>query len=446
VVLLIFMFSGGSTEQGRQDTAAPSPLPPQVGTIGIPNGSKETNPNSKSASGSRATSSGTRPATVSSPTIRRPTAPKASWPTRNRFPGPTPNPPQTPARKPPPTKKDIARSTNLAKKPTVPKPKKQQTLLRPTTDNSPKVNPPRTTKTDGAVRSSPGPAISPFDDKQARLHQQAWADHLGVPVEVTSKRTGMRLRLIPPGIFQMGSPPSEPNRKDPSKADDEHIHPVQITRAFYMATHEVTKDQYVKLKRRSPWVGKPNVSTDPKTPATHLSASYAMDFCRSLSTAEGIQYRLPTEGEWEYACRAGTATAFSFGGQSSRLGSYAWYRENSWDIGRKYAQRVGTKRPNPWGLHDMHGNVWEWCSDWYGAYPRGPVVDPQGPSRGESRVARGGACDSETRLTRSAFRYNLGPKPGGGSGAMGFRVVCSSVTPGSFTRAKPATRTTKSGK
>ena len=126
-------------------------------------------------------------------------------------------------------------------------------------------------------------------------------------------------------------------------------------------------------------------------------------------------YRLPTEAEWEYAARAGTTTRWSFGDDESQLGKYAWYG------GNQYAQPVGTKLPNPWGLYDMHGNVYEWCKDWYGTYPTGAVVDPQGPSAGSYRVLRGGTFYSYAQSVRSAYRrYNV---PGYRYYIIGFRLL-----------------------
>jgi formylglycine-generating enzyme required for sulfatase activity len=147
-----------------------------------------------------------------------------------------------------------------------------------------------------------------------------------------------------------------------------------------------------------------------------------VEFCRRLSKQEDVEYRLPTEAEWEYACRAGTTTAYSFGDDESKLGQYAWYRKNAWDIGEEYAHRVGQKLPNPWGLYDMHGNVWEWCQDWYGPYGSEKVVsDPMGPAQGEGRVLRGGSFSYLSSVVRSASRYyNL---PVYRSDSLGFRAA-----------------------
>ena len=135
----------------------------------------------------------------------------------------------------------------------------------------------------------------------------------------------------------------------------------------------------------------------------------AVEFCRKLSKrpaekAAGRVYRLPTEAQWEYACRAGTTTNYSFGDDGSDLGDYAWYRENS----NSSTHPVGGKQPNAWGLYDMHGNVWEWCSDWYGDYPDRAVTDPTGTRTGSSRVRRGGSWNYDAEVCRSANRrkYN----------------------------------------
>jgi formylglycine-generating enzyme required for sulfatase activity len=152
----------------------------------------------------------------------------------------------------------------------------------------------------------------------------------------------------------------------------------------------------------------------------------AVEFCRKLSAlpaekAAGYVYRLPTEAEWEYACRAGTRTKYSFGDDESELGDYAWHASNSGNT----THPVGGKKPNPCGLYDMHGNVWEWCQDWHGDYPSGAVTDPTGPSSGSYRVLRGGSWNYFSEDCRSAYRYWYTPDYRGLN--LGFRVLRSSV-------------------
>lgn len=132
-------------------------------------------------------------------------------------------------------------------------------------------------------------------------------------------------------------------------------------------------------------------------------------------------YRLPTEAEWEYACRAGATTDYSFGNSDAELGDYGWYDENS---GGK-THPVGKKKPNAWGLYDMHGNVWEWCQDWHGDYPSGSVTDPTGPVSGSRRVYRGGSWLNVAWFCRSADRD--GDAPANRSHYLGFRVLRSSI-------------------
>jgi formylglycine-generating enzyme required for sulfatase activity len=136
-----------------------------------------------------------------------------------------------------------------------------------------------------------------------------------------------------------------------------------------------------------------------------VSLTDATEFCKKLSEKTRQAVRLPTEAEWEYACRAGTATAYSFGDADSALGDYAWYGSNSGNT----THPVGQKKPNAWGLYDMHGNVWEWCADWYGSYPTGAVTDPQGAASGTSRVLRGGSWFYNPSDCRSANRNGLTP-------------------------------------
>ena len=223
---------------------------------------------------------------------------------------------------------------------------------------------------------------------------------LGDPV-VNS--VGMLLVPIPAGEFQMGSPESD------SEAYEETGHLVKITKPFYLGVCEVTQQQYEKVMGVRPWEGKQNVKEGADYSAVYVSHDDAVEFCRRLSKQEGVEYHLPTEAEWEYACRGGTTTVFSFGDDASRLVQYGWYHNNAWGIGEKYAHRVGQKLPNRWGLYDMHGNVWEWCQDWYGSYGRQQVVsNPMGPAQGNRRVVRGGSFLSHLSNLRSANRlHNL---------------------------------------
>ena len=210
---------------------------------------------------------------------------------------------------------------------------------------------------------------------------------------------------IDPGTFVMGSPSSEPGREQ-----DEVQHQVTISKAFFLGKYEVTQGQWSAVMGTTPWSGQRYVQEAANDPATYISWSDAQLFIHKLNQAAGDSlYRLPTEAEWEYACRAGTATAWSFGNDAGQLGNYAWYDGNSWTAGEKYGHRVGTKKPNPWGLYDMHGNVWEWCQDWAGAYSGEPQTDPHGPAGGAGRVLRGGSFYGEAQYTRSADRGGAQP-------------------------------------
>jgi len=202
---------------------------------------------------------------------------------------------------------------------------------------------------------------------------------------------GMRFVPISTGTFTMG--------------EGKTAHKVTLTKAFELGQYEVTQEQYEKVMGKNP-----SRFTGPQNPVENVSWDDAVEFCRKLSAmpAEkkaGYVYRLPTEAEWEYACRAGTKTTYSFGDSDSGLGEYAWYGKNS----RKTTHPVGGKKPNGWGLYDMHGNVWEWCQDWYDDYPSGSVTDPTGAVSGDSRVLRGGSFTGQTSGVRSAARFNLQP-------------------------------------
>ncbi|NIL98650.1 MAG: SUMF1/EgtB/PvdO family nonheme iron enzyme [Anaerolineales bacterium] len=203
---------------------------------------------------------------------------------------------------------------------------------------------------------------------------------------------GMKLVLIRPGQFLMGSPASE----NPGRQQQR----VRITKPFYMAVHEVTQEQYEHVMGNNPSEFK-----GAKLPVETVSWEEAADFCEKLSRMEGRTYRLPTQAQWEYACRAGSTTAYSFGDDESQLGAYAWYSENAGDK----THPVGTKNANSWGLYDMHGNVSEWCQDWYDENPSKDLTDPAGPSQGTNRVRRGGAWHDLAWYCRSAYGDRLRP-------------------------------------
>jgi formylglycine-generating enzyme required for sulfatase activity len=242
------------------------------------------------------------------------------------------------------------------------------------------------------------------DEQPDEAEQPTKPVHADLPIiELPSitNTIGMTLNKIPAGTFMMGSPDTEKDRQD-----DEHQHKVTISKAFYMQTTEVTQRQWKAVMGTEPWKGEDYVKEGPDYPAVYVSWDDAVAYCKKLSEKESKTYRLPTEAEWEYACRAGAKTTWSFGDDENKLGDYAWYRENAWDIDEKYAHQVRLKKPNAFGLYDMHGNVHEWCHDYFEEdyYKQSPAKDPTGPTSGSSRVLRGGSWDSFTRGTRSARR------------------------------------------
>jgi formylglycine-generating enzyme required for sulfatase activity len=283
------------------------------------------------------------------------------------------------------------------------------------------------------------------------------------PVPVVNS-IGLKLVTIPAGEFEMGSPAGEPGHV----ANESPVHRVRITRAFEMGVHEVTNGQFeafvgatgyrTEAERdveggfgidfetatviqdpdtdwRNP--GFPGFRPGPDHPVLMVSWADAEAFCRWLSAEESRTYRLPTEAEWEYAARGGTTTAYWTGadptglatagntadaGLRAKVGRATWTA--AWDDGFPFLAPVGSFRPNLFGLHDVHGNVWEWCLDWYGAdaYGRSPAEDPKGPPTGRFRTIRGGGWWNDAKQNRSAqriyfeptFRYCL---------LSGFRVV-----------------------
>jgi sulfatase modifying factor 1 len=227
----------------------------------------------------------------------------------------------------------------------------------------------------------------------------------------------MNFVWIEPGSFMMGSPTSERGR-----FPDETLHQVTLTKGFYLGKYEVTQRQWKSVMGTTPYAGQDYVQPYPNHPAVYVSWEDAQAFINKLNAAAGKPiYRLPTEAEWEYAARAGTTTRWSFGDDESQLGNYAWISANAWYAGERFAHPVGTKLPNPWGLYDMHGNVWEWCQDWDGDYPTSAQIDPLGPSTGSYRMTRGGAFDFYARGARSANRD--GSVPGRRGSYIGFRLL-----------------------
>ena len=234
----------------------------------------------------------------------------------------------------------------------------------------------------------------------------------------------MELKLIPAGEFMMGSPMDEKDRES-----DELQHRVRITQPFYFGVYEVTQGEYENIMGESPWAGKPGVKEGADYAAGHIRWSEAVEFCKTLSAKEGRTYRLPSEAEWEYACRAGTTTLCSFSDSDTNLGDYAWCYNNAYKIGEIHTHQVGRKHPNAWGLYDMHGNAFEGCSDWYDSdyYEDSPIDDPVGPPIGSGYVYRGGSLGTGMGSCRSASRQYFLPKYR--DVGLGFRVVLELVEP-----------------
>jgi len=228
---------------------------------------------------------------------------------------------------------------------------------------------------------------------------------------------GVKMVLIGPGSFMMGSAKGHGNERP--------AHRVKLTKGFYMGTTEVTQEQWESVMPDNPSRYK-----GADRPVENVNLEDCVEFCKLLTQKErsqgklpeGAEYRLPTEAEWEYACRAGAKTKYCFGDSETELGEYAWYSENS---GRPHP--VGTKKANAWGLFDIHGNVWEWCGDAYGSYSAGEAEDPTGgaPSMewgpGRNRIFRGGSWGSNAGYCRSAVRNFIGP--GRPLSGVGFRLV-----------------------
>ncbi|MEM9065375.1 MAG: SUMF1/EgtB/PvdO family nonheme iron enzyme [Planctomycetota bacterium] len=270
--------------------------------------------------------------------------------------------------------------------------------------------------------SAPAPSATPGTNSGPSAHTNPPTPIK--PVPMTTNGIGMRLAQIPPGDFEMGSPPSEPGRNS-----DERTVLVELTRPFEISVTEITQSQWAEVMGadyRPPEGLHPNEEmglrfVGDSFPA-YVSWYEAAEFCRLLGLREGVLYRLPTEAEWEYACRAGGTGAFSLGDALSP--AEANVDKPSDEKGTPAARRpmpVASFSANSWGLYDMHGNVMEWCADAYAPYQLGPLTDPTAPA-GDTRVLRGGSWDSYARVARSANRWSNFPVIR--TDSIGFRVVC----------------------
>ncbi len=204
-------------------------------------------------------------------------------------------------------------------------------------------------------------------------------------------------------------------------------YPVAITRDFWIGKYEVTQSEFGALVGRNP----SHFTGDSNRPVEKITFFEATAYCSAITQREraagrlppDYEYRLPSEAEWEYACRAGTTNLFSFGDDVKTADQVAWTAENS----DATTHPVGQKQPNPWGLHDMHGNVWEWCQDWFEAYPAAPLTDPTGPATSKFKLFRGGGWNQDIEYARSANRFMMSPS--NGIHFVGFRIALGHKRP-----------------
>ncbi len=307
--------------------------------------------------------------------------------------------------------------------------------------------------------NAPPPAIAPFDSAQAKSHQDAWAKYLSVPVEMANS-LGMRFVLIPPGESDMGSTDAVvANLLEKAKSKNiggfyiERLpseapkHRVRITKPFWLGRHEVTRGQFRRfvddsgyrteaerdgkggralidgqLKRdpRLVWNRDLGFEQADNYPVVNVTWNDVTEFCAWLSEKEGEKSHLPSEAQWEYACLAGTTTPWYSVDNEEALKEYGWFISHA----EGKSQPVGQKTPNAWGLYDMHGNVWEWCADWYDPayYATSPRHDPAGPAAGPYHVPRSGSWANAAGACQAAYRCGW-QEAGGRADSRGFRIA-----------------------
>jgi formylglycine-generating enzyme required for sulfatase activity len=225
-------------------------------------------------------------------------------------------------------------------------------------------------------------------------------------MRIGKTRVELPLRWIPPGAFAMGS--------TDGRDDEKPVRKVIITRGFWMGQTEVTQAQWKAVLDAE---DTPSQWKEDARPVENVTWDEARQFCAKLSQVSGRQFRLPREAEWEYACRAKATTPYSHGDGEWALQRAGWYDANA----EAQTHPVGKLAPNPWGLSDVHGNVWEWCEDWYSDYPPGNATDPVGPATGTQRVIRGGSWFNSDAFCRTTARFRH--DPAGRRPYIGFRVL-----------------------
>lgn len=270
----------------------------------------------------------------------------------------------------------------------------------------------------GGIQRSHGfgaepPALlqSPFTEKAATDKREEWARHLKCASLMTNS-LGQKLTLIPPGVYRMGS-------SFPRTAAAEVNRPnrvVTLTRPFLLGTTEVTQGQWKSLMNSEPWAGREYVKEGADHAACFISYDDCLAFIQKLNQEEKTKaYRLPTEAEWEYSARAGTTTLWYWGEDESKINDYAWWGGGNEFSGNarseQYAHEVGKKRPNPFGLFDIYGNVHERCADWFEPYDVAgkPLTDPLGPQTGDQKVSRGGDWIGSAKHSSAAVRHWIEP-------------------------------------